>query len=267
MTAQGMMGDPPFQRADPNTTLSGPSLTVDPADRVFVAGGEARGHGRLGMVIVALLGVAVLGALFFWSQRGAQEAALAPLPTPAVSPTNAVTSVPPAAPVASPPAATATPAPATSTAAPAAPAASQSVNQAVTAPAAAQPAAPSAKEAAPQAAEKAAPAKTEKPKAAAAPAAATTEKKKKKAADATSAATKPKPAAPKPAATDASDENFSTLLKSLTNEEDGAQPAAAPPAQPAPVQEPAAPTPAPKACGPLPTSTAPSTPGSQLFTP
>ncbi|WP_374384966.1 hypothetical protein [Dongia sp.] len=279
LNSHRMTDDPPFRRPERHgSTEMGPTLSVDPADRVYATGGEARGQGRFGMVIIALIGAAVIGGIFLWSQRGSEEASVVPSPMPTTSSTtnpadvtaaNATTTSP-----TTPPATTAAPATATPTQAPTtAPAATTTAAPVVEEKAATPPAPPAPAVAAP--AETSAPAATEKattekaatqkaatektvekPKTAA-PAAATTEKKKKKAAETTKATTKPKPAA------ESSDENFSTLLKSLTSE-DAAAPA---PSEPA-VQQPAAtqPTNTTKSSAPLPSSTAPSTPGSQLFT-
>lgn len=258
-------------------SLGGPTLAIDPSDRVLPAAGRSRGS--LVPIAVIVVAVAVVAAVVAWTRQGSGDFAIFSSPTtepglPGTDRGMTAENKPPVAPGSMPqqqaapaqqiPAqpAPAQTAPAVQQAAPAQPAPpAQPVAPVQAAPveqaAPAQPAAPvqqaEKKEEAPVQ-QKAPEKKTVKP----------AEKKQAAEKKTVKPAEKPKQAAakPKPAATDEGDASFSTLLNSLTTEapQETAAPAPAN-TQPA-VQQPAA---QPKSTEPLPTSTAPSTPGTQLF--
>jgi chemotaxis protein histidine kinase CheA len=266
----GFRDDPPMTAPTLSASdrLGGPTLAIDPSDRVLPVTGSRR-RGSIVPLVVVVVAIATIAAVVTWTQAGSGNFAIFSSPstttaTPATDFSVAAENKPPVGQGA--PISTAAPAQAVapvSSAAPvqaAAPASTQPAAAVATpAPApAAQTPAPAVqqvekKEAVPveqKAPEKKAVKPAEKPKQAA-------EKKVKPAEKPKQAAAKPKPAA------DDGDASFSTLLNSLTTEAPQSEPAAPTNTQPA-VQQPAT---APKSGAPLPTSTAPSTPGTQLFNP
>ncbi|MBI2253489.1 MAG: hypothetical protein HYU58_02595 [Proteobacteria bacterium] len=235
----------------PSARLGGtPTLAIDPSDRVLpITEAAGRRRGSLVPVIVVVVAVAVVGAVVAWTQQGSGDFALFSSPSaPAAPATDFAISAENKPPVGqSTPILQPAPAP-VQQAAPA---------QSVPAPAAPVQAAPAQPAPAVQQAEK----KDEAPVQQKAPEKKTVKPAEKK----VKPAEKPKQAAakPKPAASDEGDASFSTLLNSLTTEAPQQETAAPGNTQPA-VQQPATQS---KSGAPLPTSTAPSTPGTQLFNP
>jgi chemotaxis protein histidine kinase CheA len=273
----GFRDDPPMT-APTLDRLGGPTLAIDPSDRVLPVTAASRSSKSLVPLVVLVVAIAAIAAVVTWTQAGSGNFAIfssptvtpgasttdfsvaaenkPPVgqgaPTPAAAPAQAAAPVSSAAPVqaaapeqpapaqpasAQPAATVATPAPVPASAQSSAPEVQQ-VEKKVAVPV--QQKAPEKKTVKP----------AEKPKQAA-------EKKAKPAEKPKQAAAKPKPAA------DDGDASFSTLLNSLTTEAPQSEPAA-PTNTPQSVQQPAT---APKSGTPLPTSTAPSTPGTQLFNP
>jgi hypothetical protein len=275
---------PPHFAASASMRLgAGPTLAIDPSDRVLPVTGSGRRGKSLVPIIVIVVAVAAVAAVVTWTQQGSGDFAIFASPTTepgSLDPDRGATAEnkPPVAPSTLPqPAATAQQAPVPQTpvqqtpvqqAAPVQPAPAAQPVAPVQQAAPAQPAAPVAPAAPTQ--------QAEKKEAAPAPQKAPEEKtvkpaeKKQTAEKKVKPAEKPKQAAakPKPAATDEGDASFSTLLNSLTNEASQQETAAPANTQPVVQQPPVQPSGTqPKSSTPLPTSTAPSTPGTQLFNP
>ncbi len=284
-------------RLEPNMTLSpaAPSptarrestLAVDPSDR-FLPIDAQRPKSRFMPVVIGLVVAASIGGAAVWWLRGNETMVSLPTSTvkPAMTPTGAngpqavgTPATPAISAESKPPVATAVPAPVQQAETPTQPVPAQAaptVSATVPAPASAQVPVQQAATPPAEAVEKPAKATSVVPEKA--PEKKPTEKKaiaasEKKSKPATAQATSQSKPAVKKATKDEGDKSFSTLLNSLTNE--APQQEAVPATQEAGNEQPATEQPARSqpsgqtgsSGAPLPVTTAPSTPGSQLFTP